>query len=112
MPVNALAVRYLQTSNSDRYCTDMAPIYERVCSEFEPDVRFLKLDTESEPELAARYDIRSIPILMLFRKGNVVARQAGALDPQTLRAWLCAGTSHHSRRRFRRASRGSTRLGE
>jgi thioredoxin 2 len=69
-------------------CKAMAPIYERVCSEFEPDVRFLKVDTESEPGLAARYDVRSIPTLMLFRKGNVVARQAGALDAQTLRSWL------------------------
>ena len=69
-------------------CKAMAPIYERVCSEFEPDVRFLKVDTEREPELAARYDIRSIPTLMLFRNGKVVAQQAGALDAQTLRAWL------------------------
>jgi thioredoxin 2 len=35
-------------------CKVMAPIYERVCSEFEPDIRFLKVDTEMEPELAAR----------------------------------------------------------
>jgi thioredoxin 2 len=69
-------------------CKAMAPIYERVCSEFEPDVRFLKVDTESEPGLAARYDIRSIPTLMLFQKGNVVVRQAGAVDAQTLRSWL------------------------
>jgi thioredoxin 2 len=63
------------------------PIYERVCSELEPDVRFLKVDTEMEPELAARYNIRSIPTLMLFQKGNVVAHQAGALDAQTLSSW-------------------------
>ena len=69
-------------------CKAMAPVYERVCAEFEPEVRCLKVDTESEPELAVRYEIRSIPTLMLFRKGNVVARQAGALDAQTLRAWL------------------------
>jgi thioredoxin 2 len=69
-------------------CKAMAPIYERVCSEFEPDVRCLTVDTEREPELAARYGIRSIPTLMLFRKGDVIARQAGALDGQTLRAWL------------------------
>ena len=51
---------------------------------------------ESEPELAVRYDIRSIPTLMLFRKGNVVARQAGALDAQTLRAWLRRHTASFS----------------
>jgi thioredoxin 2 len=66
----------------------MAPIYERVCSEFEPDVRFLKVDTEMQPELAARCNIRSIPTLMLFQKGHVVAHQAGALDAQTLSSWL------------------------
>ena len=69
-------------------CQAMAPIYERVCSEFEPHVRCLKVDTENERKLAARYDIRSIPTLMLFRKGNVVARQAGALDAPAFRAWL------------------------
>jgi thioredoxin 2 len=66
----------------------MAPVYERVAAEFEPDMRFLKVDTEAEPQLAARYHIRSIPTLILFRKGAVVAQRAGAVDAQTLRAWL------------------------
>jgi thioredoxin 2 len=66
----------------------MAPVYERLASEFEPEVRFLKVNTEMEPELAARYNIQSIPTLMLFRKGVVVARQAGAMDAQMLRSWL------------------------
>ena len=69
-------------------CKVMAPVYERVASEFEPDLRFLKVDTEAEPELAARYNIRSIPTLMLFRKGNVVAQQAGAMNAESLRSWL------------------------
>jgi thioredoxin 2 len=69
-------------------CKAMAPVYERLASEFEPEVRFLKVNTEMEPELAARYNIQSIPTLMLFRKGVVVARQAGAMDAQMLRSWL------------------------
>jgi thioredoxin 2 len=69
-------------------CKAMAPVYERVASEFEPELRFLKVDTESEPELSARYNIRSIPTLMLFRKGNVVAQQAGAMGAEALRSWL------------------------
>jgi thioredoxin 2 len=69
-------------------CKAMAPVYERVASEFEPQVRFLKVDTELEPELAARYNIRSIPTLMLFRKGAVIAQQAGTMDAQALRSWL------------------------
>jgi thioredoxin 2 len=69
-------------------CKAMAPVYERLASEFEPEIRFLKVNTEMEPELAARYNIQSIPTLMLFRKGVVVARQAGAMDAQMLRSWL------------------------
>jgi thioredoxin 2 len=69
-------------------CKAMAPVYERVTSEFEPEVRFLKVDTEAEPELSARYNIRSIPTLMLFRDGNVVAQQAGAMAAEALRSWL------------------------
>jgi thioredoxin 2 len=74
----------------------MAPVYERVASELEPEVRFLKVNTEAEPELAARYNIRSIPTLMLFRKGDIVAQQAGALDTQMLRSWLRRHTKSFS----------------
>jgi len=77
-------------------CKAMAPVYERVASELEPEVRFLKVNTEAEPELAARYNIRSIPTLMLFRKGDIVAQQAGALDAQMLRSWLRRHTKSFS----------------
>jgi thioredoxin 2 len=69
-------------------CKAMAPIYERVAAELEPRFRFLKVDTEAEQQLAARYQIRSIPTLMLFRKGEIVAQRAGAVDASTLRTWL------------------------
>jgi thioredoxin 2 len=69
-------------------CKAMAPIFDRLAAEFEPHVRFLKVDTEAEPELAACYGIRGIPTLILFRKGKVVAQRAGATDAHSLRAWL------------------------
>jgi thioredoxin 2 len=69
-------------------CKEMAPTYERVASELEPEIRFLKVDTEAGPELAARYNIRSIPTLILFQNGAEVARQAGAMDAASLRSWL------------------------
>jgi thioredoxin 2 len=69
-------------------CKMMAPVYARVAAELEPEVRFLKVDTEAEGELAARYNIRSIPTLMIFRNGAVVAQRAGALDANALRAWI------------------------
>jgi thioredoxin 2 len=69
-------------------CKAMAPAFERVAAELEPEVRFLKVDTETEQDLAARYNIRSIPMLILFRKGGIAAQRAGASDAQSLRVWI------------------------
>jgi thioredoxin 2 len=69
-------------------CKAMAPIYERAAAELEPRFRFLKVDTEAEPALAARYNIRSIPTLMVFRDGVPLAQHAGAVDGNSLRNWL------------------------
>lgn len=69
-------------------CKFMAPAFERVAAELEPEIRFLKVDTEAERDLADRYDIHTIPMLMLFRNGKIVAQRAGASDAQSLRAWI------------------------
>ena len=69
-------------------CKVMAPVFERAAGEFEPELRFLKVDTEAEAELSARYNIRSIPTLLLFHKGNVVAQRTGAVGVEALRQWL------------------------
>jgi thioredoxin 2 len=69
-------------------CKMMAPVFARAAAELEPEMRFLKVDTEAEQSLAAQYGIRSIPTLMVFRKGKVIAQQAGALDATRMRAWL------------------------
>ena len=69
-------------------CKMMAPVYERVAAELEPQFRFLKVDTEAEPALAAQYNIRSIPTLMVFKNGAIAAQRAGASDANSLRSWL------------------------
>jgi thioredoxin 2 len=69
-------------------CKMMAPAYASVAAEMEPEVRFLKVDTEAEQQLAAQYNIRSIPTVMLFRGGKLVAQRAGASDARSLRDWI------------------------
>jgi thioredoxin 2 len=69
-------------------CRQMAPIFEAAAGELEPQIRLGKLDTEAEPTIAARYGIRSIPTLILFRKGAEVARIGGAMPLQTLLGWV------------------------
>src|SRR3977135_1071060 len=69
-------------------CKAMEPVYDRRAAEFEPAIRFLKLDTAAEPAVAAPYEIRGTAALILVRRGSIVAQRAGAVDGQTLRAWL------------------------
>ncbi|HEX5960554.1 MAG TPA: thioredoxin TrxC [Rhodanobacteraceae bacterium] len=71
-------------------CKMMAPYYVQAAAQLEPRLRLLKLDTEAEPALGARYDIRSIPTLALFRGGREVARQAGAMDTRGIVQWTHA----------------------
>ena len=69
-------------------CHMMAPAFEKAAGSFEPAARFLKLDTEAEPQVAARYAIRSIPTLIVFKDGRIAGQQAGAMTESGLRNWL------------------------
>jgi thioredoxin 2 len=71
-------------------CLAMAPAFERAAAELEPDYRLLKVNTEEEQSLAARYGIRSIPTLMLFMGGREIARRAGASDTRSIVSWAKA----------------------
>jgi thioredoxin 2 len=53
-------------------------------------VRLAKVDTEAVPALGARFNIRSIPTLALFRGGREVARQAGAMGAADIVRWVKA----------------------
>jgi thioredoxin 2 len=68
-------------------CRMMAPAFVQAASKLEPEMRLAKLNTEEAQELAARYNIRSIPTLALFKNGREVARQAGAMDAANIVAW-------------------------
>ena len=71
-------------------CRTMAPHFERAAAELEPGVRLAKLNTEESPQTAARFGIRSIPTLAVFRNGREIARQSGAMDFGTLVGWIRA----------------------
>lgn len=71
-------------------CKMMAPHFDRVAANLEPEVRLAKLETDANPDVAGRYGIRSIPTLILFRDGREVARKAGAMDANMLSNWVRA----------------------
>ncbi len=64
-------------------CKSFAPIYDAV-SEKHDDVVFAKVNTEDEQELAASFQIRSIPTLMIFRDQIAIFSQAGMLPESAL----------------------------
>lgn len=75
-------------------CKMMAPHFANAAAQLEPSVRLLKVDTERNQDLAARYAIRSIPTIALFRGGSEIARQAGAMDARGIAAWMHAHLPH------------------
>ncbi|MFE9768702.1 thioredoxin [Streptomyces sp. NPDC005808] len=64
-------------------CRQFAPVYEKA-AEANPDLVFAKVDTEAQPELAAAFDIRSIPTLMIVRDQVAIFSQPGALPQAAL----------------------------
>jgi len=69
-------------------CKMMAPAFQQAAAQLEPQARLVKVNTESEQQLAGQYNIRSIPTLALFRQGREIARQAGAMDQSQLVSWV------------------------
>lgn len=71
-------------------CRSFAPVYEQATKELEPQLRFAKLNTEQENQVAGRWNIRSIPTLIVFKGGKEVDRMSGALPLNQLKQWLAS----------------------
>ena len=64
-------------------CKSFAPVYDKVSANHD-DIVFAKVDTEAQQELAASFQIRSIPTLMIFREQIAIFSQAGMLPESAL----------------------------
>lgn len=71
-------------------CRMMAPAFEEAARRLEPGARFAKLNTDQAQDVAARFQVRSIPTLIVFRDGQEVARQPGAMGAEQLVRWVSA----------------------
>ena len=69
-------------------CLAMAPAFEEAASALEPGIRVAKLNTEDEQMIGSRYGIRSIPTMVLFHKGEEIARQSGAMMAGDIIRWV------------------------
>jgi thioredoxin 2 len=71
-------------------CNMMAPQFAAAAQALEPHVRLGKLDTEAEPQIAARFSIRSIPTMILLGSGKEIARVSGAMPAAQIAQWARA----------------------
>jgi len=69
-------------------CKMMAPIFQQAAARLEPKVRLATVNTETEQMLASQFRIQSIPTLVIFKNGQEVARQPGAMDLNNLLRWV------------------------
>ena len=71
-------------------CKMIAPILEEVAKEYGDRITIAKLNVDENPETAAKFGIRGIPTLMLFKDGQVAQTKVGALSKSQLTAFLDA----------------------
>ncbi|MBT9289535.1 thioredoxin TrxC [Prosthecodimorpha staleyi] len=69
-------------------CRMMAPQFAEAAAAAGPKARFLKLDTDAEPEASAAFGIRSIPTMILFKGGREMARQSGVMSAGQIAQWI------------------------
>lgn len=66
-------------------CKMMQPILKQLKSEMGDDILIIKIDTEKNPDVAIRYQVRGIPNLILFKNGRVLWQQAGVVQMPQLK---------------------------
>ena len=69
-------------------CKMIAPILDAVAEDYEDRLRVVKLNLDENPQTPAKYNIRSIPTLLLFKDGAVDAQQVGAVSKAQLESFL------------------------
>jgi thioredoxin 2 len=69
-------------------CRMVSPAVERLAAEFAGRMKVVKLDVDTAPEIAGRYQVQGIPLLVLIRDSEEVDRRVGAQPEAALRQWL------------------------
>lgn len=69
-------------------CRMLTPILERLATEFDGQIRFVKINSDEEPQLAGHYNVTGLPTIVLFDRGNHVAQFAGLPQEDAFRGQL------------------------
>lgn len=77
-------------------CRMVGPVLETLAQEMAGSLKVCKVNIDDNPESPTTYGVRSIPTLCLFKDGQLVSTQVGALPKATLVEWIKENTSSHS----------------
>ena len=69
-------------------CKQIAPVVEELANEYDGKAKFVKLNVDNNPETSAKYGVRSIPTLLIFKGGAPVGQVVGAVPKSVLQARL------------------------
>lgn len=69
-------------------CHQIAPALEEIAGEMTGKVVVAKINVDENQELAVKYNVRSIPTLMLFKNGEVVSQEVGAAQKSRIASWI------------------------
>jgi len=69
-------------------CRMVSPILQRLASELAGKMKLVKVNVDHSPKVAARFDARSIPTLVVLDHGKLVSRQIGAAPYERIKAWV------------------------
>lgn len=66
-------------------CQAMSPVLDRLKNEMGSQVRILKIDVDKNQEVATKFKVRGVPTFILFKNGEILWRQSGGMDLNTLK---------------------------
>ncbi len=74
-------------------CKQLAPTVEEVADAMVGSVKVCKMDVDSNQDLAVQYGVSSIPTLLIFKNGEVIAEKVGALPKAQLQEWISSNVN-------------------
>ncbi len=69
-------------------CRQLTPVLEQIATEMDSKLNIIKVNIDDNPNLAAKYGVRGIPTMMIFKAGNLASTKVGALPKSSLMEWI------------------------
>jgi len=69
-------------------CRMLGPVVEQLADEMKGSLKVGKVNVDEQPELSEKFEVASIPTILLFKDGKVIANRVGAANKDALKEWI------------------------